>query len=69
MVLMVDERLLEQAMKASGASTCSAAVNKALALMNRRSRANRIVELFGTDCWEGDLDEMRRDRFPDWGLD
>jgi len=67
--LMVDEELLDRAMKASGADTYSATVNKALELLIRQTRANRIVELFGTDCWEGDLDEMRRDRFPDWGLD
>jgi len=66
---MVDEKLLERAIKASGADTYSATVNKALELLVRQSRANRIVELFGTGCWEGDLDEMRRDRFPEWGLD
>ena len=66
---MVDKDLLEQAMKTAEATTYSATVNRALELLVRQSRANRIVELFGTDCWQDDLDAMRADRFPEWGAD
>ena len=60
--LVLDERLLEEAVRLSGERTYSAAVGRALADFVRRVRANRILELAGSGRWEGDLAEMRDDR-------
>lgn len=60
--LVLDERLLEEATRLSGAKTWSAAVQQALEDFVRRAKARRILELRGLGLWEGDLGEMRRDR-------
>jgi len=60
--LVLDEHLLEEAVKLSGERTYSAAVGRALADFVRRVRANRILELAGSGLWEGDLAAMRDDR-------
>jgi Arc/MetJ family transcription regulator len=60
--LVLDERLLEEAVKLSGERTYSAAVARALEDFVRRVRANRILELAGSGLWEGNLAEMRGDR-------
>ena len=60
--LVLDERLLEEAVKLSGERTYSAAVARALEDFVRRVRANRILELAGSGLWEGNLAEMRADR-------
>lgn len=59
--LMVDEDLLEEAVKLSGERTYSATVGLALEELVRRARARRILELRGSGAWEGSLSEMRRD--------
>ena len=60
--LVLDEALLEEATRLSGAKTWSAAVQQALRDYVRRAKAGRILELRGLGMWEGDLGEMRRDR-------
>ena len=60
--LLLDEHLLEEAVKLSGERTYSAAVGRALEDFVRRVRANRILELAGSGLWEGNLAEMRGDR-------
>jgi Arc/MetJ family transcription regulator len=60
--LVLDERLLEEAVKLSGERTYSAAVGRALEEFVRRVRANRILELAGSGLWEGNLAVMRNDR-------
>ena len=60
--LVLDEHLLDEAMRLSGERTYSAAVGRALADFVRRVRANRILELAGSGRWEGNLSEMRADR-------
>ncbi len=60
--LVLDERLLEEAVRLSGERTYSAAVARALKDFVRRVRANHILELAGSGLWEGDLAEMRDDR-------
>jgi Arc/MetJ family transcription regulator len=62
--LVLDEDLLEEATRLSGEKTYSAAVMRALEDFVRRAKARRILELRGSGSWEGDLDEMRRDRAP-----
>jgi hypothetical protein len=60
--LMLDERLLEQAVQLSGARTYSGVVQRALHDYVQRIRARRILELGGAGFWEGNLAAMRRDR-------
>jgi Arc/MetJ family transcription regulator len=60
--LVLDERLLEEAVRLSGERTYSAAVERALEAFVRRVRARRILELAGSGLWQGDLGRMRGDR-------
>jgi Arc/MetJ family transcription regulator len=60
--LVLDEHLLDEAVRLSGERTYSAVVGRALADFVRRVRANRILELAGSGRWEGNLSEMRADR-------
>jgi Arc/MetJ family transcription regulator len=58
----IDDRLLAQAMTATGLSTKRATVEEALRLLVRvRKQAKALADLKGLG-WEGDLDEMRRGR-------
>lgn len=59
--LVLDEALLNEALRASGERTYSAAVSRALEEFVRRARASRIFELGGSGLWDGELAEMRRD--------
>lgn len=60
--LVLDEQLLEDALRVSGERTYSAAVNRALVDFVKRARAGRILELAGSGLWEGDLSAMRDDQ-------
>lgn len=59
---MLDEQLLREATRVTGAKTYSGAVNEALKEIVRTAKARRIFEFAGSGVWEGDLAEMRRDR-------
>ena len=59
--LVIDEKLMAETLKASGASTKRAAVEEAMRLYVRLRGQKRVTELFGTVNWIGDLDEMRTD--------
>jgi len=60
--LVLDEHLLEEATRALGAKTYSAAVNTALAEVIRLKKIQELPRFFGTKLWEGDLAEMRDDQ-------
>jgi len=60
--LVLDENLLEEAVRLSGERTYSGAVSRALNEFVRRVRANRILELAGSGLWEGNLADMRGDQ-------
>jgi hypothetical protein len=60
--LVLDERLLEEAVRVSGERTYSRAVEKALEAFVRRARAGRILELAGSGAWVGNLAAMRGDQ-------
>lgn len=62
----IDDELMKQAMEATGATTKKAAVEVALRKVVQLKKQERIREWFGKIDWEGDLDEMRESRFPDW---
>jgi Arc/MetJ family transcription regulator len=58
----IDDELLTKAMEATGATTKKATVEQALRQTVRNYEARKaIAELRGIG-WEGDLDQMRRDR-------
>ena len=59
--LVLDEALLEEALRVSGERTYSAAVGRALRDFVRRARAGRILDLAHSGAWEGDLPAMRDD--------
>jgi len=66
----IDDKLMKAAMKATGAKTKKAAVEAALRKVVQLKKQERILRLFGKVQWEGNLDEMRESRFPEWhGLD
>jgi Arc/MetJ family transcription regulator len=57
--IVIDDKLMSDAMRVSGYSTKKEAVEEALKLLVRRSRQQQIRKLRGMLKWEGDLDEMR----------
>lgn len=63
----IDDKLMKQAMKATGAATKKAAVETALRAVVRLKKQKVIGKWFGKVQWEGNLDAMREGRFPDWG--
>lgn len=60
--LVLDEQLLQEAMRLSGEATYSRTVGRALEELVRLIRARRILDLAGSGLWEGDLAAMRSDR-------
>ena len=60
--LVLNEDLLEEAVRVSGERTYSRAVERALEDFVRRAKAKQILELAGSGLWEGNLAEMRRDQ-------
>jgi len=57
--IVIDDKLMRDALKASGLSTKKEAVEQGLKLLVRRSQQQEIRKLRGRIKWEGDLDEMR----------
>lgn len=60
--VVVDEVLLEEAVRVSGERTYSRTIERALQEMVHRAQARGIYELAGSGAWTGDLSDMRRDR-------
>ena len=67
--VILDEELLEEAVRRSGEKTYSATINRALQdLVRRLTFEEGLKAISGSGWWEGDLAEMRRGRefdFPD----
>ena len=59
--IVIDDELLEGAMRATGAKTKREAVELGLAALVRLKEQEEIRGLRGKLRWTGDLDEMRRD--------
>jgi len=62
--VVLDERLLEEAVKVSGERTYSRTIERALEEMIRRAQARGIDQLAGSGLWVGTLSEMRGDSTP-----
>lgn len=60
--LVLDEQLLEEAVRLGGERTYSRTVERALEEFVRRIKARRIFELAGSGLWEGDLSVVREDK-------
>ena len=60
--IVIDDDLLERAMRATGAKTKREAVELGLASLVRLKEQEDIRDLRGKLRWTGDLDRMRRDR-------
>jgi Arc/MetJ family transcription regulator len=60
--IVIDDRLMKQAMRLSGAATKREAVERGLELLIALKRQEIIRRYRGKLKWEGDLDAMRRDK-------
>ncbi|MES2173144.1 MAG: type II toxin-antitoxin system VapB family antitoxin [Pseudomonadota bacterium] len=59
--IVIDDGLIADAMRASGARTKREAVEMGLKTLLRLSRQAELRALRGAIDWQGDLDAMRRD--------
>ncbi|MGP8253436.1 MAG: type II toxin-antitoxin system VapB family antitoxin [Terracidiphilus sp.] len=62
----IDDKLMKQAMKATGATTKKGAVEAALLRVVQLKKQEGIKKLRGKVRWEGDLNAMRESRFLNW---
>jgi Arc/MetJ family transcription regulator len=62
--IVLDEGLVRQGLKATGIKTRRALVHHALQELVRREKQMGFLALKGKIKWTGDLNEMRRGRFP-----
>ena len=60
--IVIDDKLMSEALKVTGYSTKKEAVEQGLKLLVKRGEQQKIRELRGKVKWEGDLDEMRGDK-------
>jgi Arc/MetJ family transcription regulator len=58
----IDDALMRQAMRSSGAPTKRAAVEEGLRLLIRTRGQRGVRRLRGSVAWEGDLERSRRGR-------
>ena len=58
----IDDRLMRQAMRSSGARTKRAAVEEGLRLLIQTKGQTSIRRLRGNVAWEGDLNSSRLER-------
>lgn len=61
-VLNIDEEAFEKARRLTGLRKKVDVVNYALRRLVEQKELESILELRGTVDWDGDLEEMRRDR-------
>lgn len=57
--IVIDDQLMEKALKSTGLRTKKEAVEEGLRLLVLRNQQQAIRKLRGQLKWEGDLDEMR----------
>lgn len=60
--VVIDDDLMESALKASGIKTKKGAIEEGLKLLVQLKTQERIKGFRGKLRWTGDLDEMRSDR-------
>jgi Arc/MetJ family transcription regulator len=57
--IVIDDKLMADAMKAAGLSTKKDVVEEGLRLLIQKNKQQNIRKLRGKLKWEGDLDQMR----------
>ncbi len=57
--IVIDDKLMADALKATGLNTKKEAVEEGLKLLIRRNKQQKIRQLRGKLKWEGNLDELR----------
>ncbi len=62
--IVIDEKLMEEALEATGAKTKREVVDLALRTIVQMKAQEKIREFRGKIKWEGDLDDMRTDKWP-----
>ena len=60
--VVIDDKLMESALKASGLKTKKDAIEKGLKMLVQLKGQEKVKEFRGKLRWTGDLDEMRLDR-------
>lgn len=60
--IVIDDELMMEALKTSGYKTKKEAVEEALKLLIAMKNQARVRELRGKLKWEGNLEEMRKDK-------
>jgi Arc/MetJ family transcription regulator len=60
--IVLDDKIVAKARRATGIKTTRKLVDHALRELVRRRGQRKILALLGKINWEGDLDEMRKDR-------
>lgn len=58
----IDDALIREAMALGGIKTKKAVVKKALETFIRQMRQKELLNYRGSGIWNGDLEEMRKDR-------
>ena len=59
--IVIDDKLMAQAMKAGGFKTKREAVEAGLNRLVSANRYQKMIELYGKVDWAGDLEQMRLD--------
>ena len=60
--VVIDDELMESAVKSSGLKTKKAVIEEGLKLLVQRSRQTKVRAFRGKLKWSGDLDELRKDK-------
>jgi Arc/MetJ family transcription regulator len=58
----IDDELMAETMRVTGQKTKKGAVEEAMRRVTRNARLKQAIKELAGIGWEGDLDEMRRDR-------
>ena len=61
--ILIDDKLMRDARRATGLRTKRETVERALETLLRLSKQAEIRKYRGKLQWQGDLDQMRKDRF------
>ncbi|MSP13643.1 MAG: type II toxin-antitoxin system VapB family antitoxin [Chloroflexi bacterium] len=61
--IVIDNQLMAEAMEITGIQTKREVVDLALRMLVRVKKQRKVLELAGKISWEGDLEQMRLERF------
>jgi len=59
--VVIDDRLMERAIRVSGCRTKRSAIESGLRLLVQVNSQKKLRDLKGKIAWDGDLEAMRRD--------